>query len=327
MNSFNRNPAVTKIRGTDSLKIFGNTYFGHDVILDIDSTVSNIDSTRYELVDASIDLPQVKDPRDPFLGNGKFAGRKNILITEWGPYDFRSPIIWHTNPTATTDTMRFDLLGPRGNWVIRSSRGVRGLSATMGEFPATISAVATKGERTDILIGLEYRGVPITTPFGETVPAGKSYQFAFRKFFQPISWQVLWFGFDSLSNPLRNSQYMQELTRLEPIRQEKVNKLDYAWWGGIRVGDTAYTRFLTLARGQAHLPVGDYELSVTWDDAVRVYVDDRLVLDEWYPSKYSFDESPNRKVLVHLDGLHRFRVEHVELGGFAALALKLRPLD
>jgi hypothetical protein len=67
-------------------------------------------------------------------------------------------------------------------------------------------------------------------------------------------------------------------------------------------------------------------LSVTWDDAVRVYIDGKLVVDEWERSKYKFDESLNRKITLDLDGNHRFRVEHVELGGFAALSLKLKPL-
>ena len=71
---------------------------------------------------------------------------------------------------------------------------------------------------------------------------------------------------------------------------------------------------------------GDYELGLTWDDAVRVYVDGRLVVDEWDPKKYTFDESPHRTVKLKLGGRHRIRVEHAELGGFATLSLKLNRL-
>jgi hypothetical protein len=59
---------------------------------------------------------------------------------------------------------------------------------------------------------------------------------------------------------------------------------------------------------------------------VRVYVDGKRVVNEWNPSKYSFDESPNKKVRLQLGGNHRIRVEHVELGGFATLDLKLTKL-
>ena len=73
---------------------------------------------------------------------------------------------------------------------------------------------------------------------------------------------------------------------------------------------------------------GNYEISVSWDDAVKVYIDDKLIIDEWDASKYKFDESPNKKVqLVLAKGTHKFRVLHAELGGFATLVLKLRKLN
>jgi hypothetical protein len=68
-------------------------------------------------------------------------------------------------------------------------------------------------------------------------------------------------------------------------------------------------------------------LGVTWDDAVRVYVDGKLVIDEWNPSLYKFDESPHKIIKLRLGGKHDFLVEHVELGGFATLSLKLRKIE
>ena len=114
------------------------------------------------------------------------VGRKNILITEWGPYDFRSPIIWYTNPTDTSGLMKFELLGPKGKWVIKSFKGLRNLSLLKGEFPVSISAERIKGERTDIFIEVEYIGPAIITPFGLSIAAGKPYKFFFKKFFQPM---------------------------------------------------------------------------------------------------------------------------------------------
>lgn len=56
-------------------------------------------------------------------------------------------------------------------------------------------------------------------------------------------------------------------------------------------------------------------------------MDDELILDEWNPSKYSFDESPNKKLQITVDkGVHKLRVEHIELGGFATLSLKLKKI-
>lgn len=327
MNSFNSNPIVLNVTRTDSLRIFGNTYSDFESMLKVDSTITNIDTSDGTLLDTTIVYPVVKNPISPFAGNGKLAGRKNILVTEWGPYDFRYPIIWNTNPADSSAIMKFDLIGPRGKWKIKSIKGVENLSAFSGIFPATITAQKIIGERTDISIELEYVGNIITTPFGEKIKAGKPYVFSFRKFFQPIDWEVNWFAFDSLSNPVLHPEYLHQLDKKPPISHEIVKRLDYAWWGGIVSNGVKYQQFFTIAEGRANFPKGAYELSITWDDAVRVYVDDKMLIDEWVPSKYLFDESPNKKIRVDLNGNHRFRVEHVELGGFATLGLKLKPVE
>jgi hypothetical protein len=326
MNSFNHHPVGLNITGTDSLRIAENTW-GGEQIWKVDSTVTHIDTSTVDLLDTTAVLPVVLHPNDPFEGNGKYAGRQHILITEWGPYDFRSPIIWNTNPTDTSGLMQFDILGPAGKWKVIRYEGVESLSTVSGSLPATISARAIRGERTDIRIELEYTGQAVTDPFGKLIPAGRPYRFQFKKFFQPIDWQVKWFSYDSLSNPITHPEILGKAGDWTPVKEEKVAKIDYAWWGGVRAGERQYPQFMTVASGQANVPEGDYELSVTWDDAVRVYLDGKMILDEWQPSRYSFDESPNRNIKLHLSGNHSFKVEHVEMNGFATLALKLRKTE
>ena len=82
-----------------------------------------------------------------------------------------------------------------------------------------------------------------------------------------------------------------------------------------------------IAEGEAVIEKGEYELGITWDDAVRVYVDGKLLINEWNPSLYKFDESPHKKIRINLGGKHSFLVEHVELGGFACLNLKLKKIN
>ena len=204
-----------------------------------------MDTTENEMlaykfsVDSVITGPGVDDPVDPFKGMGKLAGKKNILVTEWGPYDFRTPIIWNTNPTDTSVIMQFDIKGPDGKWKIKSYKGVDSISAKSGTLPATITAKKLKGERTDIDIQLEYLGDEIKTPFGETIPKGKSYVFSFSKFFQPVDWTVNWFEMDtSTYNPLTAGELFPPNVKMMPVKTEKVQKLNYAWWGGIKT-DTA----------------------------------------------------------------------------------------
>jgi len=335
LNSYNENNTALDIANTDSLKIFGDYISNAGQFLKVDSTVTNIDSTEDNYlvdkfsVDSVITGPFIENPLDPFKGTGKLAGRKNILVTEWGPYDFRYPIIWNINPTDTSILMQFDLKGPGGKWKLKSYKGVDSISSKTGTLPATITAKKLKGEITDIDIQLEYIGEEIKTSFGEIIPKGKLYVFSYKKFFQPINWTVNWFSLDTaVNNPIKTGELFAPNIKVRPVKTEKVQKLDYAWWGGIKTDEGQVPQFITIAEGVANFKKGEYEFGITWDDAVRVYVDNKLVLDEWNPSKYKFDESPHKKMNLNLaEGPHYFRVEHIGLGGFATLSLKIRKIE
>ena len=84
LNSFNQNPLVYHFSRTDSMQIFNNRYAGVEQVFKIDSTVGYIDSTERDLFD-TLDLNySIPNAIDPFKGNSKLAGRKNIMMTEWG---------------------------------------------------------------------------------------------------------------------------------------------------------------------------------------------------------------------------------------------------
>ncbi len=333
-NNFYGGDLVFDLSRTEKLNIFSNVYQDNKRLYKRDSTVTSLEtevSPQLEQalsLDSGFIIPSVSHPIDPFKGANQFTGRKNIMITEWGPYDFRYPLIWNSNPADPSDTMKFDLKGPvGGKWKIIGSTGVTGISKSSGTFPATITALKDKADSIERRIELEYKGPSFIGQFGKTVAANRSHRFGFTKYFQPIQWNILFFSMDTTYyNPIRTGDLFSPLERKAPIKTDTANKLDYAWWGGLKVNDNTYKQFITLAEGEAEISPGDYELSVTWDDAVRVYVDAKLIINEWNPSLYKFDESPHKKVRIKLGGKHQFRVEHLELGGFAALSLKLRKL-
>ena len=325
---------MLNLNRTENLNVFENIYDGFTDLFKTDSTVSGFDTTFNEAITAKYNddtvelIPDILKPNDPFKGSGLLAGRKNILMTEWGPYDFRSPIIWHSNPTDSGTVMNFDLLGPVGNWKIKSFKGVTDLSSMSGEFPAKITATKIVSDVTYILIELEYIGAAITNTLGKTISKGIHSDFSFKKYFQPIDFEVAWYSYDfAIHDPIKTGQLFPPNVRLRPIKTEETKKLDYAWWGGIKTDDGVFKNFITSANGSAEIEKGTYELGITWDDAVRVYVDGEMIVDEWNPSQYKFDESPHKKVRLQLGGNHSFQVEHVELGGFATLNLTLKKIQ
>jgi hypothetical protein len=334
-NTFNRSDIVFNLNRTDHLSIFNNNYFDNKRLYKRDSTVTDLDTegsgklTNQMSLDSTFVSPVVPKAIDPFKNAQGYVGRKNIMITEWGPYDFRYPIIWNTNPTDQTDTMKFDILGPAGGkWILKDLKGVTDISKRSGTFPASIFVLKSKTDSIDKRIDLEYSGPAFIDQMGIQHAKGKVYKFSYRKFFQPVNWQVSFYDIDTTYyNPIKTGLIISPTEKKAPFKADTVDRLEYAWWGGIKTGEMNHPSFATQADAVVRLEKGKYELSVTWDDAVRVYVDEKLVINEWDPSLYDFDESPHKKVVLELGGEHNFRVEHIELGGFATLNVKLKRLD
>ncbi len=317
-NSFNSSGADIDIKGTDSVRLFDNNF---------NNKHSLVDSMRVEIKEKKWLAPRVPQAMDPFKGNGRMEGRKNIRMLEWGPYDYRSPLIWNSDPADSAGWMRFDLLGPKGQWKIVHIKGADEFTMKEGILPAHILAKRTTSDKTDIQIDLEFRGEAIVTPLGDSVAAGEVYIFRFRKFFQPMNWKVSFYELDTLKyNPINTGSLFKDGQTPAPFKIDTVNKIDYVWWGGIKAGSRQYVQFITAAEANAKFDPGEYEISLTWDDACRLYIDGKPVIQEWDPSRYVFDESPNKKIRLHLGGEHSFRIEHLELGGFATINLKIKPI-
>ncbi|HEX2631096.1 MAG TPA: right-handed parallel beta-helix repeat-containing protein, partial [Chitinophagaceae bacterium] len=247
MNTFGGLHTVFNITNTDSVNVFDNIFSRTDssqYVTDSSIAFTQITYGHFSdvwnnyILDDTLDpvIPVIPfEPNDPFVGTGKRAGRKNIRITEWGPYDFRSPLIWNTNPTDTSRVMQFDLIGPKGKWVIKKASGVTDISAMSGEFPASITAIKLNDKRTDINIELQYTGEAIVTPMGQTIAAGKPYTFSFKKFFQPVDWGVLFYSLDTAHyNPITKGSLFSPTERKAPFKTDHVKELNYAWWGGIK---------------------------------------------------------------------------------------------
>jgi hypothetical protein len=106
-------------------------------------------------------------------------GRQFIVVGEWGPFDFKRPIVTLDRISANGKQAEFTLLGPSGDWKITDSKGVQGLSARQGQVPAELTAIIEKGTP-EIRLQLEYNGPEtVTDEFGRRTPPGQIYRFEF----------------------------------------------------------------------------------------------------------------------------------------------------
>jgi parallel beta-helix repeat protein len=249
-------------------------------------------------------------------------GRDQIRITGWGPYDYRYPILF-LKKIDSNNIYHFDILGPKGKWEIKYSKDVEQISKTAGIFPAEIKA---KQNGTDVQLQLEYTGERFTDQFGKSHPANKAHHFSFRDFKPDINWNVNWYRWDSAHNPNKNYERFKAVYNNSPLRSEQTAKIDYTWWGAIGKNLPADS-FAIVATGVVEVEKGLYNLSVTADDLVKIFVDNKLIIDFWDVSAYKYDEDTHHDATVQLNGKHSIRIEQAENSGYATLIFKIIPLN
>lgn len=105
-----------------------------------------------------------------------------------------------------------------------------------------------------------------------------------------------------------------------PDFQTSDTVIDYSWGEGSPNAAVQTDRFIGQWVTDPTFEAGSYRFSVTADDGVRVFVDDRLVIDQWIlqpATTYTAD-------LVMTAGIHRVRVEYYEYYGDAVIQFGYR---
>lgn len=354
-NRFAGVPLPLRLLGTDTLRVEGNTFSGFETLLAVDGGTAHLafvdnsvrgpwrglDSAAAALLapmralnrwmppvenlvqplapdTLAFVVPPGPDPlpggMDALLPAAHPRGRRYILVDEWGPYDFRRPILWPRSPRDSL-VQELEILGPPGRWRLEAVRGGT-LSAAEGTVPGTLRLLRDPAA-VDYEVRLVYTGAATTTAFGEPVPAGRDVAFGTSRFFAPAAWQVRWHAWDDATDPRTQPEAFARLLAQPPLHQAATAELAYQWFG--RPAPTVPPdRFATVAEGTLTLPPGRYRLAVTSDDGVRVWMDGRLVHDDW-------TYHAPRTAFVPLAGgtTHRLRIEHFEIDGYATIVAEV----
>lgn len=242
--------------------------------------------------------------------------REYILVDEWGPVDFRSPVLWPRSPRKQLE-QEFEIVGPTGQWRVLETNGVAWMSAESGEVPGRVTIRRTEEDVLDIRIRLEFVGEEVTDRFGTVTPAGEAFAFGYDYFFVPIEWTVSMFNYTEETDPREQYEAFQELIAGEPVLRETTSDLGYQWYGEPGPG-LGRDHFATVSTGSINVPEGRYRLDLTSDDGVRVWVDGEVVHDDW-------TYHPPRLAEIELDlgGAHDLRIEHFEINGYATISATL----
>ncbi len=245
-------------------------------------------------------MPQGLDPvKEPLAQRDRSA----IIVDEWGPYDWRSPKLWPRDTSFSTP-LALRVLGPTGRWRVIERRGIASLSSERGRTGDTIVVTPAPGLRNDWSIMLEYRGAVTISPRGVRREAGAPYSFSYGRFDPIGSWRVSFFALADSIAPRT------------PITTVETPRLDYMWYRPT-VPNVPQANFRIAATTDVNLGPGRYVVRTISDDAVRLWVDDRLVIDNWKPHESEVNLADISS------GNHKLRVEYYQLGGWVELRVEI----
>jgi hypothetical protein len=256
----------------------------------------------------------------PANGHGTVVPRSDrdrsaIIVDEWGPYDWRSPKLWPLDSTHTVP-LRLGVHGPEGRWRIVGRRGVASVSAESGRMNDTLIVTPNADARRDWEVTLEYRGTGVVSPRGALVAHGKPVRFAYQVFEPAQEWQVKFFTWSDSTDPRSRSAAFAGLLRGAPALTANASRLDYMWFRPAVAG-VPPAKWALEATSVVTLAAGAYTLRTISDDAVRVWVDDKLVIDDWTPHESAVD------AVSLTEGRHELRVQYYQVDGWTELRLDI----
>lgn len=262
---------------------------------------------------------------NPFIRKGTLRGRRYILMGEWGPYNFRRPLLYPRETVLdarTGESVRtYEVLGPKGSWRMLSRPEGLSVSAENGRVPGSFTARFPANGVVAADFSLEYAGKETVDERGQVTAAGKPVKFGLHAFHAAILWHVAYHPFDrDTEDPLLQPEAFAQAMKRSPVFEETTADLNWAGRPNDEVGPEYYG---DVAIGAFTIPQGDYVVKITSDDGVRAWLDGKPILTNGWvhqiPTTYD--------VPVHLGGKHTLRVEHFQQDGFATLRVRIVPAD
>ncbi|MEO7531800.1 MAG: right-handed parallel beta-helix repeat-containing protein [Sediminibacterium sp.] len=327
-NRFTGNQKAFDIMGTDTVVFSGNTKVMVEESLVVGDRAENLDTSREE---EFLDMDYQKDERLKAIKDTQMPasivpqGKSEMRITEWGPYDFRYPIVWLKN-IDTNGLYHFEILGPKGKWEVTKLNGFTILTKGEGIFPSAITA-KVNNNIADRNIQLTYTGPNFRNQFGKIQDSTSNHLFQFKEFQPQATWNISWYKWDDAHDPAKDYFNFTTLFDSTPVNTITTNKIDYTWWGSIGKNLPADS-FATVAVTKMFLKENNYQIGITADDYVKLFIDGKEVINAWDSRYTELDENTHHRINLKLSsGEHDFRIVHAENKGLATLQFYIEPVN
>lgn len=301
-NRYARSSVALRVRQTTDI-------VGLESYSEIDTLMAARDTARVD-VEWSEDPPRAslaecsRDPTPLNFDNGSVGpadttaipstaasmmDRSAIIVDEWGPYDWSAPRLWPVDSTRDGPTT-LQVLGPSGRWRVAGQQGIASLSRKEGDAGDSLIVTPATGHDRDWRLDLS---------------DGRGRPFSFERFDPIPGWHVRYLPWSSITNWGAESL----LERYEP-------RLDLMWYRPA-IRELPPENWALEARTEVALPSGVYTLRTISDDAVRVWLDGRLLIDHWDPHESAVDHAPIPP------GKHSIRVQYRQVDGWSELRVEI----
>ncbi|HEX4560674.1 MAG TPA: NosD domain-containing protein [Gemmatimonadales bacterium] len=132
----------------------------------------------------------------------------------------------------------------------------------------------------------------------------------------PITWDARFFVWSDSTDPRAKPEAFKALLAGTPILTRRESRLDYEWYGPA-LKALPEERWALDATGAVDLGPGTYSIRTISDDAVRVWVDGKLMIDDWTPHESVVDHA------VITGGHHALEVQYYQVDGWTELRLDI----
>jgi len=231
-------------------------------------------------------------------------GRRYIIIHEWGPYDFSSPLLSPTYVEGGSSAV-FHLLGATSGLRIAEIKGDVEINVEI-ELGRGVLLRVTPKQSTGAFLSFSF-----------VLQVGETELEAAGTLLDTV-WQVRHWQWEQ--DPREDPEAWAAMLETRPVVARRVRHLDLRFDARGPGGGMAADRFATAAETELDLPEGEYEIATVSDDGVRVFIDEEEILSNW--THHALTEDTAR---IRIEaGKHRIRVEHFEIDGLARLTFNLR---
>jgi parallel beta-helix repeat protein len=304
-------PRKFQLNNSSGVRINDSSAVHTSPISSLPSGCSGIPEVPRDQMDLIPSLPNV--PREIPKQAIPRRHRSAIIVDEWGPYDYQYPRLWPAGDSTRAVPLRLAVHGPPGTWSLVSKSGVQDISASSGRIGDTIRVTPRPDSSGTWEVVMEYRGAATVSSRGVRTAAGVPVRFSYGRDEPSIAWQVkAWAWPDSL-DPRREGNW-QRLTSAPLLFERTWPRLDIMWYRPT-IRELPQARFAFEATGTLTLPAGEFTLRTISDDGIRVWVDGRLVIDNWDLHGSEIDYAPLT------GGRHELRVQYFQIEGWAELRL------